>query len=252
MLTYIRILTFGFAALAVGFTAPFGMAKGIQELSQSNPANEAGKSDDAEGDGPKGKADKPASSVNSSAGEKVGGSAGQEPSVQIEKSEVSKAIAGRLYIGTSYGWIFGSRSKGKWSARGGMSDLTVGYKWRSLANAYDAYGTYRYAPMSVQGEQDFQSYRGIWEVHYVGGKVARPIKNILTFGTLEAGYVVSHALSTDGLPEKPNVQEGGFSLALGGGADFKLLDQVAVGPRLTVSVGSVRTVQLAGAASFAF
>lgn len=252
MLTYSQILGFGLAALALGFSAPYGIAKGINELSQSNPANEAGKSEGADGVEQDKKSDKPVSPMNSVTGEKGGASAEQKPPVELEKSEMSKAIAGRLFIGTSYGWIFGSRSKGKWSARGGMSDLTVGYKWRSFAKAYDAFGTYRYAPMSVQGEQDFQSYRGIWEVHYVGGKVARQIKNILTFGTLEAGYMVSHVLSTDGLSENPNAQEGGFSLALGGGADFKLIDQVAVGPRLTVSVGSIRTVQLAGAASFVF
>jgi hypothetical protein len=228
------------------------MAKGIKELSQTNPANEADNSEDEDGDVSGNQSVKPVSPVNSGEGEKSGASLEQKPPVKIEKSELSKAIAGRLFIATSYGWVFGSRSTGKWSAKGGMSDLTVGYKWRSFAKAYDAFGTYRYAPISVQGEQDFQSYRGIWEVHYVGGKIARQIKNILTFGTLEAGYVVSHVLSTDGLLEKSNVQERGFSLALGGGADFKLLDQVAVGPRLNVSLGSVRTVQLAGAASFAF
>jgi hypothetical protein len=252
MLRYSRILSWSLAVSSWTLSGSFGMAKGLNELSQSNPAQEAVNSDDSDEDGNEENTSKPASQGENGKGEKVGAPNAPKPTVQVEKSEVSKAIAGRLSMGTSYGWVFGSRSTGKWSARGGTSDVSIGYKLRTLATVYDLIGTYRYVPFVVQGEQDFQSYRGTWQVHYIGGKFARQVKNILTFGMLEVGYVAAQALSTDGLAEKSNVQDGGAALAIGGGADFKLVDQFFVGPRLNVSVGSIRTVQLAGAASFAF
>jgi hypothetical protein len=133
-----------------------------------------------------------------------------------------------------------------------MSDVSVSYKVRTIAKVYDAIGTYRYAPMSVQGVQDNQSYRGIWEVHYIGGKIARQVKNLSAFGTLEMGYAISRVLPTDGLPEKSDAQAGGYSLTVGGGGDYKVLDQFFVGPRVNIGVGTIRTVQVAGVAGFAF
>lgn len=252
MLTSRRIISWGLTLVLGCVVGSHGMAKGLSELSQSNPANDDDKSAKADGDEEGQKAANGAGVEDQGAAAKQGAASDQKPIASLEKSAMSKAVAGRLAIGTSYGWILGSRTTGKWSAKGGMSDVTIGYKWRTLGKAYDLVGTYRYAPMSVHGEQDSQSYRGIWEVHYFGGKLARQVKNILTFGTLEMGYVISHVLPTDGLPEKSSAQKGGYSLSFGGGADFKFLDQVYVGPRLHVGMGSIRTVQLAGAASFVF
>lgn len=246
MLPSVRVIGWGIAATTVIFGSSRVMAKGLGELSEAHPSRE----NDATDDGDEAE-DQGAPAKSAGAAHEVESKESASP-VSAEKSVLSKALSGRLSIGTSYGWIFGSRSTGSWNARGGMSDVTVGYRVLKIGKNYDGIGTYRYAPISVTGRQGGQSYRGIWETHFAGFKVSRPLKGALIHGSFELGYVASHVQPTDDLPERTGIQVGGVSAVLGGGADFKVLESVLLGPQINLGFGSTRTVQVAGAANFLF
>ena len=137
-----------------------------------------------------------------------------------------------------------------------MTDVTVGYKLPVIlaANASLA-ATYRYAPIAVSGTEDGHSYRGVWETHYLGGRLTYPITSTLhAMATTELGYVRVGLEELDGLDADHKHERSGAALAVGGGADWAISDKFASagGPRVFVGYGSVTTVQIGGAFSFLF
>lgn len=222
------------AGLAVASSTP-AWAAGLDTLSDKNPekAEEGGEAAAEEGGGEEGEA---------------------KPEKAAPPSEMSKSLAQKLFMGTSFGWVKASKSSGEWEGSG-MSDLTVGYNITKIGSNMGIAGTYRYAPVAVSGVEDDQSYRGVWEAHYFGGMFKMNVSPTITaIGTGELGYVMVHMHSTDGLEPDTKVQAGGVSVNLGGGADFALADKGAwsAGPRLHLGFGSMTTIQVAGAATFLF
>jgi len=160
----------------------------------------------------------------------------------------------KLSFSTSFGWVYASRSKGDWRGSG-MSDLTVGYRYLTLNPTLSLVGTYRYAPVNVVGEIDGNSYRGVWETHYLGTKADYKLSpKIVLTGGLEAGYVLVYLTPTDGLETEKKHEDNGVSIALGGGADFILSENNAftVGPRLNAGFGGFTTMQVGASAGFMF
>ncbi len=211
-------------------------AKGLDELSQGNPDSDAAKEEGADG--------------------KAGGEGGESAAkaeTPMVKSASSKAISDKLFMGTSFGWVKAAKSGGTWQGSG-MSDLTIGYKVANLSSVMSLAATYRYAPVAVSGTEDDQSYRGVWESHFFGGKLNYSLGSTLSaVGSAELGYVQVHVKPTDGLVETAKASKGGGQLALGGGADWQMIDKACtVGPRLYLGVGSFTTVQIAGAIGFMF
>ena len=205
-------------------------AKGLDKLSENNPENDEEAAD----------AEKPAEDAAAAA----------TPMVQ---SDSSKAIAGKLWIATSYGWVIPSRSEGDWKGSG-MSDLSIGYKILPMSATMSVDGTYRYAPVAVSGDVDGHSYRGVWETHYFGGRFNYGLSSTLTaVGTAELGYVLVYLTPTDNLELDAKHEGNGAALALGGGVDWQLFEKgAALGPRLNVAFGSVSTIQVSGAVTFLF
>jgi hypothetical protein len=233
LLSGLRVSTL--LAAAACLTLPSGggaFAKGLDELSQGNPET-------AEG-------------AAATGGE--GGAAAAAKPIPPPSTPTSKAVAGNLSVGTSFGWLMASKSKGEWKGGGGMSDVTVAYKVATLNASMTADGTYRYAPMAVSGVEDEHSYRGMWEAHYFGGRMRYAMSPTLTaIGSGELGYVLVYMRPTDGLPQEKKHEANGVSIALGGGADWQLFEPgFTVGPRLNVGFGSFTTVQVSGAATFVF
>lgn len=214
------------------------MAKGLDKLSENNPENTAVPAEDA--------ATKPADDAAT-------GDVAAVPTTPLEKSDTSKAITDKLSISTSFGWASVSRSEGTWEGSG-MSDVAIGYKVVMLGSNMNIDATYRYAPVAVSGDVDRHSYRGVWDTHYVGGRFNYNISPTLTaLGTAELGYVLVYLHPTDGLETVTKHEDNGVAFAIGGGADWQILEKgLAVGPRLALAFGSVSTVQVAGAVTFGF
>jgi hypothetical protein len=109
--------------------------------------------------------------------------------------------------------------------------------------------------VSVVGEIDGNSYRGVWETHYFGSKADYKLNSkIVLTGGLEAGYVLVYLTPTDGLETEKKHEENGVSVSLGGGADFSMSENGAftVGPRLNAGFGGFTTVQVSASAGFMF
>jgi hypothetical protein len=217
----------------VAFNADPALAKGLESLSESSPENQE---------------------AEAKAEAKAEAHAKAEAELKAP-SEASKAIAEKLFVGTSYGWVIVSKAKGDWKGSG-MSDITVGYKLPlGLAPNIALSGTYRYAPVVVSGEEDGHSYRGVWDTHYFGTRLGyRFMSQLTAIGSAELGYVLTYLTPLDGLESEDEHEKNGVSVALGGGVDWDVFGQkqVTAGPRVTAAFGTVSIIQIGGALSFLF
>ncbi len=223
--------TMQFLLLSAGLTlcGP-ALAKGLDELSQSNPEDAAAPAEGA-GEGDAAKAKTPT----------------------MTQSATSKALADKLLLATSFGWVSASKSKGDWQGSG-MTDLTIGYKLAALNAQMSLAGTYRYAPVAVSGVEDDASYRGVWETHFFGARMNYAMSPTMAIiGSGELGYTQVHLKPTDGQEQVTKHEAGGGQVALGGGADFQLFEKgMTVGPKLVLGFGSFTTIQVAGSVGFLF
>lgn len=212
------------------------LAKGLEDLSGQNPET---KTEEEVAEGAEGNS---AEAAN--------------PSDAAPAAPVSYAgpLHQKLSFATSFGWVKASRSKGDWRSNG-VSDISVGYRYLVMNPTLSLVGTYRYAPINVVGEEDGQSYRGVWEAHYLGTRAEYQLnKKTMLTGGLEAGYVLVYLLPVDGQETQKKHENNGASVTLGGGADFMLSENWAftAGPRLYAGFGSFTTFQLGASAGFMF
>jgi hypothetical protein len=225
-------------AVALNTYTSDGLAKGLDDLAEQNPETQA-----------EGEADSKGSDAAAKAEGEAATTAATTAPVSLEGPMHQK-----LSFSTSFGWVYASRSEGDWRGSG-MSDLTIGYRYMTLNPKLSLVGTYRYAPVSVVGEIDGNSYRGVWETHYFGSKADYKLNSkIVLTGGLEAGYVLVYLTPTDGLETEKKHEENGVSVSLGGGADFSMSENGAftVGPRLNAGFGGFTTVQVSASAGFMF
>jgi len=237
------------AVVSFAFGAPKVRAKGLDTLEQSNPDNkpEADKDDATTPSTTDDQTDQAEPAAGETA-DKTTATAAEPPSA------TSKALAGKLSLATSFGWVKATQSTGDWQS-GGMSDVTVGYRVAALSPSLAVDATYRYAPVAVSGVVQTHSYRGVWETHYVGARANYTIhKGLNALGTAELGFTTDHLKAVDELGDETKYEKKGAMVALGGGADWQLLDSaaLALGPRLYVGLGAWKTVQLGVAAGFLF
>lgn len=219
----------------VALIAQSSFAAGLNDLADQNPETKAEESEvDSE----------PATE------------SGSPSTAAVNTAPVSYAgpLHQKLGIATSFGWIKASKSKGNWRGNG-ISDLAIGYRFLDISPVLSITGTYRYAPINVVGEEDDQSYRGVWETHYLGTKADYKMntKTNLT-GGMEVGYVLTYLTPTDGLEAEKKHEENGVSVTIGGGSDFLISENGAfsAGPRLYIGFGSISTIQLGASAGFMF
>lgn|GEM_PF-2090673 len=230
-------------------------AKGLNELAEGKPEEEASDSDEEKsGSDEKGKgSDGDASKSEPATGEKkpVDGQAAEEaPKIQ---SATSKALANNLYLASSFGWATASRSTGKWKGSG-ASDITVGYKLpMNVMPKVSLWGTYRYAPIAVAGELDGISYRGVWEGHNFGALGSMALSEKLNLlGSFELAYVLVYLRPLDNIEAEKKAETNGIMANIGGGADWTLMDKLAAGPRLHIGVGGFTVVQVSGEIAYKF
>jgi len=246
----------GSATLASALYCGQAAAKGLNELAEGKPEESEEADDDADTSKDASKAtDTEAGKTTPAAGTTPkaaadGQAAEEAPKIQ---SATSKAMANNLYLASSFGWASASRSTGKWKGSG-ASDITLGYKLPvQLMPKLALWGTYRYAPIAVAGELDGVSYRGVWEGHNFGALGSLPLSDKLNLlGSFELAYVLVYLRPLDNIEAEKKAETNGVLANIGGGADWKLVDKLAAGPRLHIGVGSFTVVQVSGEVSYMF
>ena len=159
----------------------------------------------------------------------------------------SNALTQKLYFATSFGRVSARRAGGSWQASG-MSDFSLGYRFLPPTARINFAGTYRYAPVALSGQVNGHSYRGVWETHYLGARADSTVaSSVRLVASGELGYLHAALRTTDGLPGESSAAHSGAVVALGGGADYLMLDEgvLAVGPRVYVSFGTATITQMA-------
>ena len=226
------IIIKNFALVATLLSAGPALAAGLEDLSDANPENNVEQTPE------------PATQVP----------VGDEPAaaeVQIEKTEQRvRPLADSVYFATSVGWASASLSEGTWVSSG-MSDFTVGYKFKNVG--FDIFGTYRYAPAAFAGNTDSQAYRGVIEVHNFGGLGIWTINNNFKMrASAELGLAIVSLDSADDMPIEDDLEKIGAIFSLGGGADWKMTEKFDLGPRLYVGAGTASLFQLSANATMYF
>ena len=180
----------------------------------------------------------------------------EKPAEDMVRSELSKQIADKLLIGTSYGFAFLQDGSTNWRASG-SSDVTVTYKLGMKVAGGDLAGTFRYAPMDVAPHLDdktpSEAYTGVVETYLFGAEWHLPLADKLTaVAAGELGLIVVHLDDLIGLADSKAPDDSGAALVLGGGVDWAAMEKFFLGARLRLGVGTLSSLQLSGNVTFAF
>lgn len=218
------LLMFGGLSWAMAWGTAVSFAKGLDQISKQNPT-----------------AQPPPKPV-------------AESGVPPPSSALSQTMVGQIFMATSAGFVTVSKSSGEWKSGGGTTDIVVGYKVYSGIPDIPVFGTYRYSPVAVSGSEKGREYRGVWETHYFGAQGHMTLNPDLTaYGGAELGYTLIYLQPLDGSIQAEKAEENGVALALGGGLDYKMLEnRLSVGPRLHLGFGSTSVYQLSASAGFYF
>jgi hypothetical protein len=175
-----------------------------------------------------------------------------EPVQTFERSNISKQIENKMYVGTGIDVGTLSASKGDWSSAAG-SHLAIGYKLQEKPGKYDLYGTFRYTPFDVVVESSGLSYNGVVEGYHAGAEMVRVWKDKWDYVAFaELGYWVVTLYPSDAFDKDADLEKRGATVAAGGGFNWSPLDKVKIGPRASVGFGRFQSVRISGVAEFAF
>jgi hypothetical protein len=167
------------------------------------------------------------------------------------KSASSKALDGRLSLGTSVGWAAVKPSKGTWT---GLGAADFGVRWRASAKSTgNLYYTGRYAPFSGVWTVDHRDYDTTLHGLYGGAEYQRPIHDMTLKAGVELGYMLVYARPQDNAPAAGDVKGGKVNMTAGAGADWSFFsDKVKLGPFARVHVAGFNMFHLGGSAQFVF
>jgi hypothetical protein len=175
------------------------------------------------------------------------GSNAAQPAVQtIAPGQTPPATdVERMYIASSFSWINLSGSKGDW-VTGTTADIEAGYRFLTILQKFDLFGTFRYRPTEALVRQDQREYRAIVESYLFGAKGRMALNSKLAVNaSAELGMSQTHLNSNDSLPTiDQSLEKSGVDLNLGGGVSYLVLEKFAVGGKLTLGTGAFKSVQL--------
>ncbi len=211
-----------------------GMAKGLDQLQ-------------AEPDKPADKTLTTPTSTTTPTSDTVPGANTLQPAVQTQAPGPVAPATGdveRMYLASSFSLINLSADKGDW-ASGAMADLEAGYRFMTLMQKFDLFGTFRYRPVEITVKADQREYRGIVESYLFGAKGRMAINSKLAINaSAELGASQTHLNSIDTLPNvDQSLEKSGVDLSLGGGVSYLVLDKLAVGTRVALGTGAFKTIQ---------
>jgi hypothetical protein len=150
-----------------------------------------------------------------------------------------------MYLASSFSLINLSGSKGDW-VTGTTADVEAGYRFLTLLQKFDLFGTFRYRPVEAVVDQDQREYRAIVETFLFGAKARMALNSRLTANaSAELGMSQAHLNSNDSLPGvDQSLEKSGVDLNLGGGVSYLVLEKFAVGGKLSLGTGAYKSVQL--------
>jgi len=218
-------------ALALSST---GMAKGLDQL-QAEPNKPADSTLTAP------------TSTTTPPSDTVPGANSLQPAVQTQAPGPVASATGeveRMYLASSFSLISLSADKGDWVS-GATADLEAGYRFMTLMQKFDLFGTFRYRPVEITVKADQREYRGIVESYLFGAKGRMALNSKLAINaSAELGASQTHLNSIDTLPNvDQSLEKSGVDLSLGGGVSYLVLDKLAVGTRLALGTGAFKTIQ---------
>jgi len=218
-------------------------AKGLDTLAEENPSTDSEESDETPEE-------------NAKAPQKAASAEKATPDANATKTApqegLSKELADKLHVGTSWGLVKASKSEGNWKSSG-MSDLTIAYKLPVEISGMSLWGSFRYAPMAIAGDVDSVAYRGVWEAYNLGAIGKLSLGNGLSaVGSFELGWVLVYLRQLNEVENTKNHESNGFMASLGGGVDWDIVPKFALGPRLYAGFGSATAIQFGAAGTFSF
>lgn len=166
-------------------------------------------------------------------------------------SQMSMALASRVFLGTGFGFTTLSGDKGDWAA-GGSSEIVAGYLTDAHVMGFRMGLTYRYQPIDFTVNRENRSYRGVVEGHHFGTKWLLPQGELTYVAQSELGAMLCKVDPLDNMETEDELEGMGVNVTIGGGVDYQLFEKVQVGGRIMVGVGTFSVVQLATSASFMF
>ncbi|MFK7825497.1 MAG: hypothetical protein AB8G05_15210 [Oligoflexales bacterium] len=180
----------------------------------------------------------------------------EKPAEDMVRSKLSKHIADKLFIGTSYGFAYIQGGSAHWRASG-SSDVTLTYKLGKQLVGGELSGTFRYAPMDVAPHLDeetpSEAYTGVVESYLFGGGWSLPLgKGLTAVASGELGIIMIHLNDIIGLADEKQPEDTGAALVFGGGVDWLAMEKLSVGARLHLGAGTLMSAQLSGNVTFAF
>ena len=151
----------------------------------------------------------------------------------------------RMYLASSFSWINLSGSKGDW-VTGTTADIEAGYRFLTVLQKFDLFGTFRYRPTEALVKQDSREYRAIVESYLFGAKGRMALNSkVAVNASAELGMSQTHLNSNDTLRSiDQSLEKSGVDLNVGGGVSYLVLEKFAVGGKLTLGTGAFKSVQL--------
>jgi hypothetical protein len=176
-----------------------------------------------------------------------GSSSAIQPAVQTVPPGQTPPVSTveRMYLASSFSWINLSGSKGDW-VTGTTADIEAGYRFLTILQKFDLFGTFRYRPTEALVQQDRREYRAIVETFLFGAKGRMALNSKLAVNaSAELGMSQTHLNSNDSLPTiDQSLEKSGVDLNLGGGVSYLVLEKFAVGGKLLLGTGAYKSVQL--------
>lgn len=245
-------LPFLMLSLVVSLPAPITQAKGLDELKPGV-------------DEPKDvKTEKPSTPETQAAPAKVKSEKGKatekakeetkakEEAKKKEPSKTSKALADKLLIGTSFGWMRVSHSEGDWHASG-ATDVRASYYILSLMkDKLKLFGSFRYLPADVVVKNKGQEFRGVLESYLFGGYANYLYRSVNFTGGAELAFSTSSLKALDSYVNELDLTQSGASFVIHGGAQWTLKEKVEIGPTVALGFGTFTSTQLAANVNFKF
>jgi hypothetical protein len=171
----------------------------------------------------------------------------------VERSEQSKSLDGKLFLGTGVGITSLGASSGSWSG-GGVSELMIGVKTPvKVMDRLALWGIGHYQPISGTASIDDVDYR-VRVSSYGAGALAKfeIMPNMVATGLGVLAITSTLADVAMARPKADDVEGYGFRMIVGGGAEWTLLEKIQAGPRVMLGLGSFTTFELGATVGFMF